>query len=42
MELNLHHIGIAVADISRAIEDYQRRLGCELEGGSSTTLSRPL
>jgi methylmalonyl-CoA/ethylmalonyl-CoA epimerase len=33
MELNLHHIGIAVADISRATEDYQRRLGCELEGG---------
>jgi methylmalonyl-CoA/ethylmalonyl-CoA epimerase len=32
MELNLHHIGIAVADISRATEDYQSRLGCELEG----------
>jgi methylmalonyl-CoA/ethylmalonyl-CoA epimerase len=33
MELNLHHIGIAVSDISRATEDHQRRLGCQLEGG---------
>ena len=33
MDLNLHHIGIAVADISRATEDYRSRLGCELEGG---------
>jgi methylmalonyl-CoA/ethylmalonyl-CoA epimerase len=33
MDLNLHHVGIAVADISRATEDYQRRLGCELDGG---------
>ncbi len=41
MNLNLHHIGIAVEDISRATEDYRRRLGCELEGGPSTTLSRP-
>ena len=33
MKLNLHHIGIAVADISRTTEDYQVRLGCELVGG---------
>jgi catechol 2,3-dioxygenase-like lactoylglutathione lyase family enzyme len=32
MDLNLHHIGIAVKDISSATEDYCRRLGCELEG----------
>ncbi|MGP0068107.1 MAG: VOC family protein [Isosphaeraceae bacterium] len=32
MDLHLHHIGIAVLDISRAVEDYQRRLGCELRG----------
>jgi methylmalonyl-CoA/ethylmalonyl-CoA epimerase len=33
MDLNLHHIGIAVKDIAQATADYQRRLGCELEGG---------
>ena len=33
MDLRLHHIGIAVRDASVAAEDYQRRLGCELEGG---------
>jgi methylmalonyl-CoA/ethylmalonyl-CoA epimerase len=33
MKLNLHHIGIAVRDIAEATADYQRRLGCELEGG---------
>lgn len=29
MNLALHHIGIAVRDIARAIEDHRRRLGCE-------------
>jgi methylmalonyl-CoA/ethylmalonyl-CoA epimerase len=33
MKLNLHHIGIAVKDISQATTDYQRRIGCELVGG---------
>jgi methylmalonyl-CoA/ethylmalonyl-CoA epimerase len=33
MELNLHHIGIAVADIDTATADYRRRLRCELAGG---------
>jgi methylmalonyl-CoA/ethylmalonyl-CoA epimerase len=32
MNLSLHHIGIAVADISIATADYRRRLGCELQG----------
>jgi methylmalonyl-CoA/ethylmalonyl-CoA epimerase len=32
MNLSLHHIGIAVADIASATADYQRRLGCELQG----------
>jgi methylmalonyl-CoA/ethylmalonyl-CoA epimerase len=32
MNLSLHHIGIAVPDVSRAADDYRRRLGCELEG----------
>jgi methylmalonyl-CoA/ethylmalonyl-CoA epimerase len=29
MDLRLHHIGIAVRDIARAVEDHRRRLGCE-------------
>jgi methylmalonyl-CoA/ethylmalonyl-CoA epimerase len=29
MELKLHHIGIAVANINEATADYERRLGCE-------------
>ena len=33
MDLSLHHVGIAVKDISKATEDYRRRLGCELFGG---------
>jgi methylmalonyl-CoA/ethylmalonyl-CoA epimerase len=28
--LNLHHVGIVVADIERATEDYVRRLGCNV------------
>lgn len=33
MDLRLHHIGVAVRDISRSTEDYRRRFGCEPEGG---------
>jgi catechol 2,3-dioxygenase-like lactoylglutathione lyase family enzyme len=33
MNLQLHHIGIAVEDIAQATEDYRRRLGCTPEGG---------
>jgi methylmalonyl-CoA/ethylmalonyl-CoA epimerase len=33
MDLRLHHIGVAVRDISQATDDYRRRFGCELEGG---------
>jgi len=33
MDLRLHHIGIAVKDISEATEDHERRLGCERVGG---------
>jgi methylmalonyl-CoA/ethylmalonyl-CoA epimerase len=29
--LNLHHIGIAVADIAQATETYVRTLGCEVK-----------
>jgi methylmalonyl-CoA/ethylmalonyl-CoA epimerase len=32
MDLELHHIGIAVGDISQAVEDHRRRFGCEPEG----------
>jgi methylmalonyl-CoA/ethylmalonyl-CoA epimerase len=32
MDLRLHHIGVAVRDISQATEDYRRCFGCELEG----------
>jgi methylmalonyl-CoA/ethylmalonyl-CoA epimerase len=32
MDLRLHHIGIAVRDVSRATEDYVLRLGCQPEG----------
>lgn len=33
MDLRLHHIGVAVRDIAQATRDYQRRFGCEPEGG---------
>jgi methylmalonyl-CoA/ethylmalonyl-CoA epimerase len=32
MDLRLHHIGIAVKDIARAIEDHRSRLGCLPQG----------
>jgi methylmalonyl-CoA/ethylmalonyl-CoA epimerase len=32
MDLRLHHIGIAVRDISQATEDHRRRLGCQPVG----------
>jgi methylmalonyl-CoA/ethylmalonyl-CoA epimerase len=32
MNLRLHHIGIAVRDIDRAVEDHRRRLGCRPVG----------
>ena len=32
MDLQLHHIGVAVRDIGRATEDHRRRLGCQTVG----------